>query len=181
MPAAGGTAPPPVSRLSGGRIIRDVASFSHRLTCLAFAFALVGSPALQAICNALCLSGPSAATTMDAAHTHHMSHGAAPGPISVSPHAHHASTASAQPAAAATTSPLGGDARVVGNCVTPCLPGAMAFGTGPGVDRTDGKALGVALGVEVVPFHLSLTAQPAATSSPIPPQSPIRAPLPLRI
>ncbi len=47
----------------GWAYTRGVASFAHRLTSVAMAFALSGSPAVLAACMALCLDSPMAAAS----------------------------------------------------------------------------------------------------------------------
>lgn len=163
---------------------RGVASFTHRLTCVAMALALSGSPAVLAACMALCLDSPTAAIVTDGAQADHNGHGAMAGPVAESPHAHHSTPAANQPTAiAANASPLASsDARLVQSCGNCCLAGPVAFAAGPGVERTDAKACGVAPAIEVVSFHVSVATHEAAPPSPpVPPPSPTRAPLALRI
>jgi hypothetical protein len=163
---------------------RGVASFAHRLTCLAMAFALSGSPTVLAACMALCLDSPmAAASATDGTQAGHKDHGAMTEPAAVSRHAHHGTAASTQPAASlASASPLApSDARLVGSCDSCCVAGPVAFAAGPGVERTDGKAFATAPAVSVAFQVVAATHAAAPQSSPVPPPSPTRAPLALRI
>lgn len=163
---------------------RGVASFAHRLTCLAMAFALSGSPAVLSACMALCLDSPVAASAMGGTQPGHNGHGGMTEPAAESPHVHHGTAAPTQPTATVpTASPLvPSDARLVGSCDNCCVAGPIAFAAGPGVDRTDGKAFATAPAVSVVSFHMNAATHAATPPSPpVPPPSPTRAPLALRI
>ena len=163
---------------------RGVGSFSHRLTSFVMAFALSGSPAALSACMALCLDGPmGAASATDGGQVDHKGHGAVAEPAAASPHAHHGTTASTQPAASlASATPLApSDARLVGSCDSCCVAGPVAFAAGPGVERTDGKAFATAPAVSVAFQVMAATHAAAPPSSPVPPPSPTRAPLALRI
>lgn len=164
---------------------QGVACFAHRLTCVAMVFALSGSPAVLTACMALCLDGSvPAASATDGRQTGHEGHRAVAEPAAASPHAHHGTAASPQPTASlAGASPLApSDARLVGSCDSCCVAGPGAFVAGPGVERTDGKALAMAQAVSVVSFQLSATTHTAPLPGPpVPPPSPTRAPLALRI
>lgn len=163
---------------------RSVGSFAQRLTSVAMAFALSGSPAVLSACMALCLDSPVAASAMGSTQPGHNGHGGMTEPAAESPHAHHGTAAPTQPTATvATASPLvPSDARLVGSCDNCCVAGPIAFAAGPGVDRTDGKAFATAPAVSVVSFHMNAATHAATPPSPpVPPPSPTRAPLALRI
>jgi hypothetical protein len=163
---------------------RSVGSFAQRLTSVAMAFALSGSPAVLSACMALCLDSPVAASAMGGTQPGHSGHGGMTEPAAESPHAHHGTAAPTQPTATvATASPLvPSDARLVGSCDNCCVAGPIAFAAGPGVDRTDGKAFATAPAVSVVSFHMNAATHAATPPSPpVPPPSPTRAPLALRI
>jgi hypothetical protein len=160
-----------------------VVLLAHRLTCVAMAFALSGSPAVLAACMALCLDGQATANT-DATLAGHDGHAVVTEPAAPSPHAHHGTAASSQPTASVVDpSPLAPSAaRVVGTCDSCCVAGPAAFAAGPGIARTDGKALAMAPAVAVALFQVSVATDTAAPPSPpVPPPSPTRAPLALRI
>lgn len=128
-----------------------------------------------------------------ARHAHHTVAEAAVAPSAVadhavadspaaSPHAHHAATASTQPGASRADAPPSApsDGYLVGRCDSCCGPVAVA--TGPGVKRTDGRALAMVPAVPMAPFRLSITSCATVSPSPqVPPPSPVRAPLALRI
>ena len=160
-----------------------VASLAHRLTYIAIAFALSASPTALTACMALCLGGQvAAAGRAGDTHTGHEDHGPAAEQATVSPHAHHGASA-ALPAAHANASPrTTSHARLVGTCDDCCGSGPLAFAAGPGVERTDGKALAMAPAVSVVSFHLTAATGVIVAPGPVvPPPSPTRAPLALRI
>lgn len=160
---------------------QNVASFANRLVCLGMALALSGSPAVMATCLALCLASPSsAAGHMGHASAQHEGHDEAAQPAAVSPHAHHHGVAPVPAMGAAV--PSAADTRLVRTCDGCCGGGLVEVAAGPGVERTDAKALGVAQGVEVESRDVS-AANRAVTSStpPVPPPSPTRSPLILRI
>lgn len=164
---------------------QGVALFAHRLTCVAMAFALSGSSAVLSLCMALCLNSPLAAVSAtDAVQADHQSHGAVAEPAAVSPHAHHGTPASPQPSASVTNAsllPLS-DARLVSSCDSCCVASPVALVAGPGVERADGKAFATAPAVSVASFQVVAAMQAAAPPSPsVPPPSPTRAPLALRI
>jgi len=162
---------------------RDVGSRAHRLVSVVLAFALSGSPAVLAACTALCMDSAVAAHAADATPAGHQGHGAITD-AGVAPHAHHSSPASPRPAvSAADPSPHAHSAaRLVGACDSCCDAGAAAVVAGPGVERTSGQAFALAPTVAVAPFYPSVTT-PRATppSAHVPPPSPTRAPLTLRI
>jgi hypothetical protein len=163
-----------------------VASFAQRLTSVAMAFALSGSPAVLSACMALCLDSPVAASAnggTQPGHNGHNGHGGMTEPAAESPHAHHGAAPTQPTANMATASPLvPSDARLVGSCDNCCVAGPIAFAAGPGVGRTDGKAFATTPAVSVVSFHLNAATHAATPSSPpVPPPSPTRAPLALRI
>jgi hypothetical protein len=163
---------------------RGVVSFAQRLTSVAMAFALSGSPAVLSACMALCLDSPVAASAMGDTQPGHNGHGGMTEPAAESPHAHHGTAAPTQPSATvATASPLvPSDARLVGSCDSCCVVGPVAFAAGPGVERTDGKAFATAPAGSVVSFHMNAATHAATPPSPpVPPPSPTRAPLALRI
>lgn len=163
---------------------RSMGSFAQRLTSVAMAFALSGSPAVLSACMALCLDSPVAASAMGGTQPGHNGHGGMTEPAAESPHAHHGTAAPTQPTATvATASPLvPSDARLVGSCDNCCVAGPIAFAAGPGVDRTDGKAFATAPAVSVVSFPMNAATHAATPPSPpVPPPSPTRAPLALRI
>jgi hypothetical protein len=163
---------------------RGVASFAQRLTSVAMAFALSGSPAVLSACMALCMDSPVAASAMGGTQPGHNGHGGMTEPAAESPHVHHGTAAPTQPTATVpTASPLvPSDARLVGSCDNCCVAGPIAFAAGPGVERTDGKAFAMAPTVLVASFRLSATTHTAPLPGPpIPPPSPTRAPLALRI
>lgn len=153
-----------------------VLSFATRLTCLAMAVVLSGSPAVMATCMAWCLAGPMADTSH--AHgepTHHNGHAAVPEPAAATPHAHHTSAPSGHPVGVP-------DARLVGNCSSCCGAGLVELVAGPGVEKTDAKALGAAPTVDVALRRVTLSTRLVAALHPqVPPRSPVRAPLVLRI
>jgi hypothetical protein len=163
---------------------RTVGSFAHRVTSFVMAFALSGSPAVLSACMALCLDSPVAANTTDVAKRGHDDHAAVTEPAATSPHAHHGTAASPQPVpSVANPSQLApSDARLVGTCDNCCLGGPVAFAAGPGVERADGKAFAIAPTAAVTLFQLSVAAHDAGPlRPPVPPPSPTRAPLALRI
>jgi hypothetical protein len=144
------------------------------------ALALSGSPAVMATCLALCLASPASATGhAGPASTHHDAHDGAAEPAAVSPHAHHsAAPSSAMDGALASAA----DARLVGTCDGCCGAGLVELAAGPGVEKTDAKALGAAPCVEVASRHISVANRAVAPPTPpVPPPSPIRSPLVLRI
>lgn len=164
---------------------RNVTSFAHRLTCFAMAFALSGSPAALSVCLAQCLDSPvAAASVADGAQADHNGHGTTAEPAVTSPHAHSGSSASTRPSARVTNaSPLPpSDARLVGSCESCCIAGPVAFVAGPGVERTDAKAFGLARAIQVVSFHVSVATRAGAPrSAPVSTPRATGAPLALRI
>ncbi len=159
---------------------QNVASFANRLVCLGMALALSGSPAVMATCLALCLASPASATGhAGPGSTHHDAHDGAAEPAAVSPHAHHSAESSSAVNGAAA---LAAEARLVGRCDGCCGGGLVEMAAGPGVERTDAKALAAAPCVEVASRHISVANRAVAPPSPpVPPASPIRSPLVLRI
>ena len=158
---------------------RNVASFVNRLACVAMAFALSGAPAVMA-CMALCLASPLSATShAGSTPAHHEGHHGAAEPAAVSPHAHHGTAhASAVDAAAAASA----DGRLVGTCDGYCGGAPVELAAGPGVERTDAKALSVAQSIEVESLYVSVANRAAAPPSPpVQPPSPTSSPLALRI
>ncbi len=173
-------------RISGPRwaYTRGVGSFGHRLTSVVMAFALSGSPAVLSACMALCLDSPVAANTTDATQAGHEDHAVVTEPAAASPHAHHGTAVSPPPAASeANPSPLApSDARLIGNCDNCCVAGPVGLAAGPAVERTDGKTFAMAPTVAVALFQVSVAAAAAPPLKPlVPPPSPTRAPLALRI
>lgn len=164
---------------------RGVGSFAHRMTSFVMAFALSGSPAVLTACMPLCLDSPmAAASAMDGTQADHEGHGAVAEPAAASPHAHHGTAASAQATASlASASPLAqSDARLVGSCDSCCVAGPVAFAAGPSVERAAGKAFATARVAAVTLFQESVATHAAAPPRPpVPPPSPTRAPLALRI
>jgi hypothetical protein len=180
---------------------RKVVSFPKRLTSLAIVFALSGSPAVRSACTAYCLHGvqPSAAAHEGMTSEGHAAHTSVAAPAVASVHAHHGSSASYEPAAKATSSPSSheapprdgpraipaerSDGRLSATCTNCRADWQFAFAAGPGVERTDTKYLGAApMPSQVAPFLLTASAVEASPPGPpVPPPSPVRAPLVLRI
>lgn len=160
---------------------------AHRLTSLAMALALSATPAVLSACTALCFAGPTtaiAASDPEASHRDHDGHGPVAAPAAASAHAHHDTSASARPhEGVANTAPRpDSDARLVGDCDDCCAAGAVAFAAAPAVDRADAKAFAAVPAVPVASFQPRAATDPApAPTAPVPPPSPTRAPLALRI
>lgn len=159
---------------------RGVASFANRLVCLAVAVALFGSPAVTVVCLALCLANPLSATShtggMLAQHEGH--HGAAV-PAAVSPHAHHGTVPSPAMDGAAEAST---DGRLVGTCDGCCDGALVTLAAAPGVERAGDHALIVAQRVEVDSRSGNVASRAVVPPGPpVPPPSPTRSPLVLRV
>ena len=164
---------------------RDVASLAHRLTSLALAFALIGSPALLAACMALCLHGSVAVATRTVhPHAGHGSHSAESAPAASGHVQHGVSAATDSPAAMTHTpsqhSPSG--ARMAGVCTDCCTGGPLTFAADFGGERSNAKTFTAVPIVQVAWFGLTpVTDAVSPPHPPIPPVSPARAPLALRI
>ena len=158
-------------------------SWSHRLTGLALAFALSGSPAVLAACMALCQDGP-VTTAGHAGHgaratevmlevapqTHNHDHGAATAP------------ATAEPASRLPAAPQASDVRLVAMCTDCCPDGEFGSVAGLSAERRDVDAASVAATERATSFDFSRAVQASSPSSPpSPPTSPARSPLALRI
>ena len=164
---------------------RDVASLVHRLTSLALAFALTGSPALLAACMAFCLHGSVEAAT-GAAHPH-AGHGAqqAEAAPAASGHVHHGVSAATDSPGAVTHDPSQHSTsavRVAGVCTDCCTSGPLTSAADLGGERSNAKTFTAVPNVQVASF--GLTTAPDAVSPPRPPISPLsptRSPLALRI
>jgi hypothetical protein len=173
------------SRLATCGYTRSVV-LSKRLTSLAIAIALSGSPAVLSACMALCLPGVhTAASDTDTQPAGHAAPLAA-APASASAHAHHGSPVSNESAATApTTASSDGlsETRLSATCTNCCPEGQVILVVGPGVERTDAKFFSVSSTASqvasVLPTPLGLEASPP--SQPVPPPSPTRAPVVLRI
>jgi len=172
-------------RLATCGYTRSVA-LPKRLTSLAIAIALSGSPAVLSACMALCLPGvDTAASNTDSQSAGHAAHLAA-APAGASAHAHHGSSVSHESAATAPTTASShgsAEARLSTTCTNCCPEGQAVLVAGPGVERTDAKSFSVtSTGSQVasfLPTPLGLRASPP--NPPVPPPSPTRAPLVLRI
>jgi hypothetical protein len=163
---------------------QGVGSVAHRLTSVVIAVVLSGSPAVLSACMALCFGGQTPANATELAHEGHDGHAAVTAPAAASPHAHHGPEASPQPpASVADRSPRApSHARLVSTCDNCCIAGPVAFAAVAGVERTNGKSLGLTPTAAVMLFQASVAAYAAVPSSPpVPPPSPTRAPLALRI
>lgn len=164
---------------------RNVAIWAHRLTSLAVALALSGSPAVLAACMALCVESP--VTAADQTSQSHAGHGPHPAEAAVpaaSSHAHHGASAtqSAGAVSHSSTTQESSDTRLVATCSNCCVDGQVASTAGLNAERSGANALGAAPSVEVASFHLPPAAD--ALSPPRPPTAPpapTRAPLALRI
>jgi hypothetical protein len=162
---------------------RTVVPLARRLTSVAMAVTLSGSPAVLSACMALCVDVPAASASEVPAGGHH-GHGDVTEPVAGSPHAHHGIAASTGPTAhAADASPMvPPDARLAGDCDDCCIAGTAALPAGPGVPRTDGQALATTPAVVLAAFQVRARPDQAAPlRPPVPPPSPTRAPLALRI
>jgi hypothetical protein len=144
------------------------------------AIALSGSPAVLSACMALCLDNPA---TAGATQADHSAHGMAE-PAAASLHAHQGADASVHSAISGETAsrPAPSDARLVRTCDTCCIAGPVALAAGPGIERIDGKAFAMAPSAAVALHQVSVATDTAAPPHPpVPPPSPTRAPLALRI
>jgi len=172
---------PPASLLG---YTRNVPTWSHRLTCLALAFALSGSPAVLAACMALCVDSPIVMTKAG-----HLGHGAlAPEVVpETASHVHHDHGAAAaptteEPATHLAVAPQASDARLMATCSDCCLDGGSMPAAGLRAERRDGDAASEAAIARLAPFDLSRAVQAASPPGPPrPPSSPARTPLALRI
>jgi hypothetical protein len=181
--AASGPRRWPASRFGYTQSVR---SWSHQLTCLALAFALSGSPAVLAACMALCADSP---VTM-AVQTRHAGHGARATEVvpEAAPRAHHhnhgvvAAPAVAETAAHLPAAPQPSHVRLMATCTDCCPDGEFASAPGLRSERRDVDAASVAATERATSFDLSRGVRAALPSSPpIPPTSPARSPLALRI
>ena len=165
---------------------RNVASLPRRLTSLVMVFTLSGSPAVLAACMAVCLGVATAASLEGSTSVGHAAHTPVPAPTVASGHAHHGSAASNEPTAVATNrafSPAWSDARVSAACGDCCAAGRLALVASAGVERVNALTLGAGPAASPVASFL-LTTSVLGASSPgplLPPPSPTRAPLVLRI
>jgi hypothetical protein len=173
---------PPASLLG---YTRNVPTWSQRLTCLALAFALSGSPAVLAACMALCVDSPIIMTTAGpeaALHAHHHEHGAAAAPTTEDPAANHVGHGALAPEVVLAAVPQASDARLTATCSDCCLDGGVVPAAGLRVERRDGDAASEAATARLAPFDLSRAVQAASPPRPpMPPISPVRTPLALRI
>ena len=164
---------------------RNVGSLAHRLTSLALAFALTGSPALLAACMAACLHASAAAATRTAhplaQHDKHSAQSAS----AASRHVHHGASDATNSPAAMTHVPSGHptpDARMAGVCTDCCTSGRLTFTADLGGERGNVQTFAAAPIVEVASFGLMPAADDVSPPGPpIPPPAPSRAPLALRI
>ena len=165
----------------------NVASLPKRLTSLAIVIALSGSPAVLSACMALCLQGvATAASHTDGQSAGHTAHVAAAVPAGASTHAHHGSPVSNESAATASataaSSRQSSEAPLSATCTNCCPEGPAMLAAGLGVERTDAKAFGAAPAIQVASFRVSVASHAAAPlRPPVPPPSPTRAPLALRL
>ncbi len=180
-----GLATAPLARPFNVAYTRNVVSWAHRLTSLAVALALSGSPAVLAACMALCVESPvTAAAQTSQAHAGHGAHSAAAAVPAASSHAHHgaAATQSAGAVSHSSTNHESSDTRLVATCSNCCVDGEVASTAGLNAERSGANALGAAPSVEVASFHLPPAAHALSPSSPpTAPPAPTRAPLALRI
>lgn len=164
---------------------RDVPSWAHRLTSLAIALALSGSPAVLAACMALCVESPvTAAAQTGQSHARHGAHSAEAALPAAPSHAHDGASATRSAGAASHSSPTqqSSDARLVATCSNCCIDGQVVSTAGLNVERSGAKALGAAPSVEVASFHLPVAMRAVSPPSPpTAPPAPTRAPLALRI
>jgi len=158
---------------------------AKRLTSLATVLALSGSPAAFAACMAACLHGvPAAAMAHEpGVAVEHAEHASSPQPVSVSEHAHHESPAA--PASAASAGhQTSSTARLSAGCGD-CCPDAQAtvVVAASGAGRASAFASGAAPALTPVTSFLVMTSVPGAAppGPPVPPPSPTRALLVLRI
>lgn len=165
------------------RYTRNVVSVAKRLTSLATVLALSGSPAAVAACMAACLHGvPAAAVAHESdVAVAHAGHASSPQPSAASEHAHHA-TPAAPASAAPAGDPAPSTARLAAGCDDCCPDGQAAVVATSGALRTNALVAGAPLPTLAAPFFAA-TSGPGAASPvpPVPPPSPTRAPLVLRI
>jgi len=160
----------------------NVTSWAQRLVSFATVIAVSGSPAVLSVCMAQCLpAGPAAATSMDhgpaAGHAAH-----APAPAAASGHAHHAAPASHEAASGRSSSPESSHARLIATCGNCCVDGHAAVSTGVGVERAVAQKCAAAPSASPLASYLWTTVVGASLPRPtVPPPSPTRAPLVLRI
>lgn len=159
-----------------------MAAWVLRLTCVSLTLALSGSPAVLAVCISLCQER----ATVDPVQSGHASHEAHAPPAAAAPasHAHHG--AAAEHASHVQVTPgqpeLAPDARVKAPCSNCCLDAQFASATGARPERSDAQLIVAAPTAYAVSLLPPLQAHSAAPSGPpIPPPSPARAPLSLRI
>ncbi len=165
---------------------RIVASLPKRFTSLAIVIALSGSPAVLSACMALCLQDvATAAAHTDSQSAGHAAHLAA-APAGASAHAHHGSPVSNESPALATTTALShdsSDARLSAPCTDCCPEGHAMLVAGRAEERTDAKSFSAtATASQIASFLVTpsgLVASPP--SPPVPPRSPTRARLVLRV
>jgi hypothetical protein len=157
-------------------------SWSHGLTSIALAFALSGSPAMLAACMAFCVDSPA---TMAG----HLGHGArAPEVVpEAASHAHHNHGAALappteEPATRLALAPQASDARLMATCIDCCLDRGSVPAAGLRAERRDVNVTPLAASARLTSFDLAHAAQAASPpGSPIPPSSPVRTPIALRI
>ncbi|MGE3411021.1 MAG: hypothetical protein AB7L91_02225 [Dehalococcoidia bacterium] len=160
-----------------------MASWSRRLTCLAVATVLSGSPAVLSACMALCVDGPVArASAPEGTPAGHHQHGVASAPMASSSHARHAPSTPGAPDAGVTSALPPSAARLSSTCDSCCDAGPDAIVAGLVAGRTAAQAVATAPTPAAVPFHIGAsTSVGPPPSPPVPPPSPTRAPLALRI
>lgn len=157
---------------------RNVPFWSHRLACVALAFALSGSHAGLAACMTFCVDSP--VTT--AGHAGHGGYAGEAVPEAAS-HAHgHNHDAAGAPttteAGHLPSAPRASHARVVATCGDCCLAGRSVLVVGLRAERRDADVGGVAPSGRIPPVDLSAAVQ---VSLPIPPTPPAKTLLALRI
>jgi hypothetical protein len=173
-------------RLMRGRTLaytRHVALWAHRLTCLSLALALSGTPAVLAVCVSMCAEN---AVTADV-QPRHSGRGDHSQPSAAAPASHEHHGASPDSGLDGPTSlagyPRGAlPPRVEAPCSNCCNDGQSAALVGLRAERSDAQLIAVASTAQGAPFHAPLTVHTAMRPGPpIPPPSPPRAPLALRI
>ena len=167
---------------------QKVTSWAKQLTSLALVLALSGSQTLLTACMALCLSAvPAAAMSHDqTAPVGHAAHAFASTPAVSSGHGHHAVPATHESHASGderSSSPEASAARLTPTCDSCCLDGQVALVAGASVERVHAPVPGSApLALPVASFLLTTASFGALPPGPpVPPPSPVTAPLPLRI
>lgn len=162
---------------------RYVALWAHRLTCFTLALALSGSPAVLAVCMSLCLES-AAPESVQAGHSGHGDHSQPPAAVPAS-HEHHGASADRGldgPPSHASYPRAAFAPRVTAPCSNCCTDGQSAAAVGPRAERSYGQLIAVGSTAQGVSFHAALAAHTVMRlGPPIPPPSPPRAPLALRI